>query len=418
MLGPNVIIPFDGNHASIPTGFVRETSLDGRFPKGWGDQAPNTSGGSATHTHTSPGHSHSFASHSHSITTSANNHNGQQTGNDDSGLCGRDTHTHSGTITTINSQSVGTTTASYSSQSNNPPYYEVIFIKSSAYNFIPDDGLVLNQATSRSGLAFHTASANKYLRGAGTGADAGATGGSTTNAHTIDHTHTTSHSHSGNSGGPSSVTRMYYGTDTSITLARYDHTHPITLNSASITSGSNSSIGSQAETVEPAYRTLNAFKNESGSGILPQPGDIAMWLGTVSSVPVGWKLCDGTNDTVDMRDRFLKIPSTASASATGGSNTHTHAAQSHTHSVASHTHSGSVGAANNPIGGSGNSDHTPWITTNPQHTLATVSSSAGALNSATTTADSSDNQPEYRTVVYIEMEFSTAGGGAVISRFI
>lgn len=34
-------------------------------------------------------------------------------------------------------------------------------------------------------------------------------------------------------------------------------------------------------------------------------GCIIMWGGTIASIPSGWKLCDGTNGTPDLRDRFV-----------------------------------------------------------------------------------------------------------------
>lgn len=34
-------------------------------------------------------------------------------------------------------------------------------------------------------------------------------------------------------------------------------------------------------------------------------GIIAMWSGAVDAIPLGWQLCDGTNDTLDLRDRFI-----------------------------------------------------------------------------------------------------------------
>jgi len=34
-------------------------------------------------------------------------------------------------------------------------------------------------------------------------------------------------------------------------------------------------------------------------------GSIVIWSGTVASIPTGWQLCDGTNGTPDLRDRFL-----------------------------------------------------------------------------------------------------------------
>lgn len=34
-------------------------------------------------------------------------------------------------------------------------------------------------------------------------------------------------------------------------------------------------------------------------------GCIIMWSGSISTIPVGWKLCDGTNNTPDLRDKFV-----------------------------------------------------------------------------------------------------------------
>jgi hypothetical protein len=34
-------------------------------------------------------------------------------------------------------------------------------------------------------------------------------------------------------------------------------------------------------------------------------GCIVLWSGTISTIPSGWRLCDGTNNTPDLRDRFV-----------------------------------------------------------------------------------------------------------------
>ena len=35
-------------------------------------------------------------------------------------------------------------------------------------------------------------------------------------------------------------------------------------------------------------------------------GSIVMWNGPLSSIPDGWHICDGTNGTPDLRDRFIQ----------------------------------------------------------------------------------------------------------------
>ena len=34
-------------------------------------------------------------------------------------------------------------------------------------------------------------------------------------------------------------------------------------------------------------------------------GIICIWSGTIASIPAGWQLCDGTNSTPDLRDKFI-----------------------------------------------------------------------------------------------------------------
>jgi len=55
------------------------------------------------------------------------------------------------------------------------------------------------------------------------------------------------------------------------------------------------------------------------------PGQISVWSGTVLNVPAGWTLCDGTNGTPDLRDKFVVgAGSTYAVDATGGTVSHEH----------------------------------------------------------------------------------------------
>ena len=52
---------------------------------------------------------------------------------------------------------------------------------------------------------------------------------------------------------------------------------------------------------------------------------IGIWSGSESSIPYGWKICDGTNSTPDLRDRFIVGAGTTYAvDSTGGSVEHSH----------------------------------------------------------------------------------------------
>jgi len=62
---------------------------------------------------------------------------------------------------------------------------------------------------------------------------------------------------------------------------------------------------------------------------------IAIWYGSTSNIPTGWVLCDGTNGTPDLTDRFVMGAGTTAPDVTGGSiqHTHTYTGDGHDHFV-------------------------------------------------------------------------------------
>lgn len=84
-----------------------------------------------------------------------------------------------------------------------------------------------------------------------------------------------------------------------------------------------------------------AFWEEIGFHV----GMIIMWSGSIDTIPSGWQICDGTNGTPDLRNRFIVgAGSSYSVGNKGGSNSVTLTTSqipSHTHSMQSsgaHTH--------------------------------------------------------------------------------
>lgn len=84
---------------------------------------------------------------------------------------------------------------------------------------------------------------------------------------------------------------------------------------------------------------------EGGSGdttfLVKAPiGTIVIWSGTADNIPSGWQLCDGTNGTPDLRDKFVLGAGTAhSVGETGGSEEVTLTVEqmpSHKHTISSH----------------------------------------------------------------------------------
>lgn len=62
-------------------------------------------------------------------------------------------------------------------------------------------------------------------------------------------------------------------------------------------------------------------------------GHIVLWSKAINLIPTGWQLCDGTNGTPDLRDRFVVgAGSTYAVDDTGGNIFHTHTFTSNTHS--------------------------------------------------------------------------------------
>jgi len=65
-------------------------------------------------------------------------------------------------------------------------------------------------------------------------------------------------------------------------------------------------------------------------------GSIYQWSGSIASIPTGWGLCDGTNGTPDLRDRFLVGAGGAlNPDDTGGASQHQHTltTDGHTHGI-------------------------------------------------------------------------------------
>lgn len=416
MIPNGVIFPWNGTHTGIPSGWQRETALDGKYPKAWSASvAPNNTGGSNTHTHTGS-HTHTIVSHSHTYSTGYGNESPQQSGGSGSNIS---SHTHSNhSINSTTGGGLQNTTVTWSSVNHEPPYYTVIFVRPSGSMAFLASGFLAyyNGANSPSGWKFCDGNAGspdlrgKYIKGANTGADAGSTGGSTSHVHTISHTHTvTAHGHSGTASGIGSSYggRGYSSNPVDGSFVRYDHEHTVTLSDTTDTINSYTNTTAGGETIDLEYKKMAIYLN-TGGGIVK--GIIGMWLGNTTDIPIGWYLCDGNNGTVDLRDKFIKIGQDLTQNGlTGGSNTHTHSPVSHTHTATgTHTHTGTHGNAiawrSDPSGTGGGAcywDHT--------HAITNVSSETTTWGNSDVSADTVSNQPGYRTVAYIEYQFSAGG---------
>jgi hypothetical protein len=110
-----------------------------------------------------------------------------------------------------------------------------------------------------------------------------------------------------------------------------------------------------------------AIVSFSGTPTQFKTGMIILWSGSIVAIPTGWHLCDGTESTPDLRDKFvIGAGTTYNPADTGGSASHDHTATQVGHY---HDLSGALYAA---FGGqipTRTDTKTPVITVNSKTTL-------------------------------------------------
>jgi hypothetical protein len=147
-----------------------------------------------------------------------------------------------------------------------------------------------------------------------------------------------------------------------------------------------------------------AFVQTALAGGFPS-GGIVLWSGSVASIPSGWALCNGSNGTPDLRNRFVVgAGSTYAVAATGGSAdaivvAHTHTATSvvtdpgHVHQQTGTT----VGPAGGSFAYTGGSGAVATQNTKSATTGITVATTNASTGSSGTNA----NLPPYYALAYI-----------------
>lgn len=434
MLQANVILPYAGTLAEVAAldrfvlcdGNNGTPDLRDKFVRSLNNLTgtPGVSGGAATHTHTSTAHVHLVNHHTHTYTTdnTCANPDGRRSGD----KCPRDCHNHSGTTSTTSGQTNDTGVFTYGVYSNNPPYYELLYIMSTDLAEMPAKAIVMrDDATVRTGLTFCNGDSStpdlrdRYVRGAGAGDEIGATGGSYTHEHSLAHTHTGSHSHT---GSISQTVGNRIGTDGDQNQSSSSHSHAVSLTARTDNLASSTTTAAQlngdGSNIEPAYRHLSYSMNTSGNPMGASKGDIFVWANSVASIPVGFTICDGRDGTPNMLGRFAKQPTVVGVHTTGGADTHTHPAISHSHSVSntSHSHSGSAaGTPNNTTC----SVHNDGYGLYNGHGHGINSSNVQTVNvtyaNAETSALSSDNIPQNVSVVFIRFEFAPSPSAFIMN---
>ena len=173
-------------------------------------------------------------------------------------------------------------------------------------------------------------------------------------------------------------------------------------------SGNNPNRVDNDFTYNPSTNTLKVGNiiDSSGNASAFVTGMIILWYGDTTNVPGGWVLCNGSNSTPDLRDRFvIGAGNNFTAGSTGGNNSLTLTEAnlpSHRHFVVSNSfggqnRTGSNVSANNQVAkgtGAGNIFET--------YNLASTGSNASAGRSSSVGSGTAiDNKPLYHALCYI-----------------
>ena len=162
--------------------------------------------------------------------------------------------------------------------------------------------------------------------------------------------------------------------------------------------------------------TTSQLNSLAAGGAIPA-GGIIMWSGSVGSIPSGWVLCNGSNSTPDLRNRFVVgAGSSYAVNATGGTdavNLSTANLPAHSHSFSGTGSTNTTGAHNHSSGWYGprgaDGSYVGFATNDPNYGNVntgsagnhshTVSVSGTTNNTGSGTAH--ENRPPYYALAYI-----------------
>jgi microcystin-dependent protein len=146
-------------------------------------------------------------------------------------------------------------------------------------------------------------------------------------------------------------------------------------------------VGNDSEMLPRQQIASVGYSFAAGNGI--PKGGIIMWSGTVSQIPDGWALCDGSNGTPDLRDRFVVGAGNGYALGATGGNTSINLQHSH-------NYSGTTGTATSYDSVNRTKDDHLYGTMNENHTHAF----SGTTDNGTLSAGQ-DIRPPYFALAFI-----------------
>jgi hypothetical protein len=197
--------------------------------------------------------------------------------------------------------------------------------------------------------------------------------------------------------------------DTELTAVASAISSKADLNSPALTGTPTAPTASAGTNTTQLATTAFVLANAIPSGL------ISMWSGTIASIPSGWVLCNGSNSTPDLRNRFIigahsdtagVAYSTVTGSNTTSGGTKDAGVVSHTHTATvtdpGHLHGflrddGSGGASGSPtdffLGADG--------VYSPPTNTATATTGISVANSTEGSSGTNANLPPYYALAYI-----------------
>jgi hypothetical protein len=172
--------------------------------------------------------------------------------------------------------------------------------------------------------------------------------------------------------------------------------------SSTVALGASATATTQSANDNSTKVATTAYVATAISAGIPS-GGIIIWSGSSSAIPSGWYLCNGSNSTPDLRNRFIVgAGSTYGVGATGGSADAI--TVSHTHSVSDSGHAHDLQKLGSAQAGSDNggapiSAATGYSTS--RNLSPTSSATTGISIQSTGSSGTNANLPPYYALAYI-----------------
>ena len=194
--------------------------------------------------------------------------------------------------------------------------------------------------------------------------------------------------------------------DTELTAVASAVSSKADLNSPALTGTPTAPTASAGTNTTQLATTAFVLANAIPSGL------ISMWSGTIATIPSGWVLCNGSNGTPDLRNRFIigahsdnvgvaNTTVTGTNTLTGGTKDAIVVSHTHTATVAdpghNHTFSGTLAKTDTVSGGP------ITIKTREDGTTTTSTETTGitVVNSTEGSSGTNQNLPPYYALAYI-----------------